>query len=440
MAGRCSIWPVQKRSAAKRSAEIPLLLTLFSYDWDEWATERLQDQYRFETAGFDLFSFPDNRRLVSFNIQAWVDRLARRFQDHKLTGVVSNHEQFGALAAALLSEKLGLPGTKPEAILRCQHKLVVREVLDKVAPEANLKYYLLPCEYGELPPENLEYPLFVKPIKAAFSVLAKRIESREELIDHTRFGFFELWIIKRLVKPFNDVAQRRIKATHAHHMIVEQPIRADQFNLDGYVYRGHCQMFGVVDSIMYPGTQAFKRFAYPSKLPLEVQNRALQVAAVFLREIGFDHGMFNMEFFYDQQLDKLTVIEFNPRLASQLADLYHRVDGRDIHAMNMALASGQDPAEVPTRKPLGGAAASFVIRTFDGDSDLRVPTATDLQWLKANFEEAIMIHFPKSKSGLKRELKWLGSHRHAVFHLHGDDEADLLRKYERVCTHFDWPA
>jgi ATP-grasp domain len=418
----------------------PLLLTLFSYDWDQWATDRLQSSYRFETAGFDLFSFPDNRRLISFDIQAWVDGLARRFKHRGLSGVVSNHEQFGALAAALLSEKLGLPGTKPEAILRCQHKLVVRQVLDRVAPHANLRYYLLPCEYGELPPENLEYPLFVKPIKAAFSVLAKRIESREELIAHTRFGFFELWIIKRLVKPFNDVAQRRIQATHAHHMIVEQPIRAEQFNLDGYVYRGQCEMFGVVDSIMYPGTQAFKRFAYPSKLPAEVQQRAHQVAAAFLKEIEFDHGMFNMEFFYDSTLDKLTVIEFNPRLASQLADLYYRVDGRDVHAMGMVLANGDDPRSVPLRPPLGGAAASFVVRTFDGDSDLRTPTPADLDWLKANFEEAIMIHFPKSGSGLKRELKWLGSHRHAVFHLHGADEADLNRQYQRVCSRFGWPA
>ena len=422
------------------SATNPLILTLFSYDWDQWATDRLQTEYRFETAGFDLFSFPDNRRLISFNIQAWVENLARRFRKLDLAGVVSNHEQFGALAAALLSERLGLPGTKPEAILRCQHKLVVREVLEKVAPEANLKFYLLPCEYGELPPENLEYPLFVKPIKAAFSVLAKRIESREELIEHTRFGFFELWIIKRLVKPFNDVAQRRIEATHAHHMIVEQPIRADQFNLDGYVYRGECRMFGVVDSIMYPGTQAFQRFAYPSRLPASVQQRAHQVASAFLREIEFDHGMFNMEFFYDAQADKITVIEFNPRLASQLADLYHRVDGRDVHAMNIALAAGRDPATVPLRKPLGGAAASFVIRTFDEDTDLREPNQTDLDWLKSNFEEAIMIHFPKSKSGLKRELKWLGSHRHAVFHLHGDDEIDLNRKYKRVCSRLGWPS
>lgn len=418
----------------------PLILTLFSYDWDLNAIARLGEQYEFQSDGFDLFTFPDNRRLLYFDIEAWVAKLADRYRDRAPAAVLSHNEQFGALAASLLAEKLGLAGTKPEAVLRTQHKLVVRQTLDRVAPQANLAYFILDCEYGELPPDNLSYPLFVKPIKAAFSVLAKRIESRAELIAHTRFGWFEVWIIKRLVKPFNDVAQRRINAVHAHHMIVEEPIKAAQFNLDGYVYQGKTELLGVVDSIMYPGTQAFLRFAYPSKLATAVQLRALDVASRFLAEVGFDHGFFNMEFFYDERSDRLTVIEFNPRLASQLADLYQRVDGRDVHAMTIALAMGHDPKSVPRQKPRGGAAASFVIRTFNDRTELQTPQVADRQWLARNFDDSILIYFGKSRSGLKRELKWLGSHRHAVFHLHGDDEADLRRKQQRVCAHFNWPA
>jgi biotin carboxylase len=418
----------------------PLILTLFSYDWDLNAIARLSQDFEFVSDGFDLFAFPDNRRLLYFDIEDWVTKLAVRHGPQAPAGVLSHNEQFGALAAALLAEKLGLPGTKPEAILRTQHKLVMRQILERVAPQANLAYYMLDCEYGELPPDNLHYPLFVKPIKAAFSVLAKRIDSREELIAHTRFGWFEQWIIKRLVKPFNDVARRRIDAVHAHHMIVEEPIKAAQFNLDGYVYQGKTELLGVVDSIMYPGTQAFLRFAYPSKLAPAVQQRALEVARRFLTEAEFDHGFFNMEFFYQPATDRLTVIEFNPRLASQLADLYQRVDGRDVHAMTIALARGLDPKSVPLQAPQGGAAASFVIRTFDAHSALRIPALADRQWLNRAFQDPILIHFPKSRSGLKRELKWLGSHRHAVFHLHGADEAELRSNYQQVCGHFKWPG
>jgi hypothetical protein len=55
----------------------------------------------------------------------------------------------------------------------------------------------------------------------------------------------------------------------------------------------------VVDAVMYPGTQAFMRWEHPSRLAAQVQARALDVAQRFLAAVGFDHGMFNIEFFHD---------------------------------------------------------------------------------------------------------------------------------------------
>lgn len=417
------------------------VLTLFCYDWDAAGLAPLADRYRFHHEGFDLFTFPSNARLLVFDMPAWVDSLARRHGDKDLVAVLSHNEQFGALAAAMLARRLGLPGPSPESIVRCQHKLMCRQLLDQVAPEANLRYRLLECEYGEMPPTDLDYPLFIKPIKAAYSVLARRIERYEELVAHTRFGFFETWIIKRLVKPFDDVAHALLEPpVAAHRMMVEEPVRAAQFNLDGWVHRGRTHALGVCDEIMYPGTQAFLRFAYPSSLPPAAQARALDVAERFLRAAGFDNGFFNMEFFYDAASDELKVIEFNPRLASQLADLYARVDGRQVHAMTLALAGGHDPSTVPCLPARGGAAASFVFRRFDGRGPDRLPDVADRAWLARESPDALLLTFPKSAAGLRREMKWLGSHRYAVLHLHGDDEADLRRRYESVCRRVGWPA
>ncbi len=415
------------------------VLTLFGYDWDALAIAERQDRYRLLHAGFDLFSFPQNARLLWFDIQAWVDGLARRHQG-QLAGVVSHNEQFGALAAALLAERMGLPGTAPDAILRCQHKLAMRELLQEVAPAANLPFFLLPFEYGEAPPEALEYPLFVKPIKAAYSVLARRVASREELAALTRFGRFETWIIRRLVKPFDDVADQRVHfPVNANHMLAEQPFSGAQFNLDGYLIAGELRPLGVVDSIMYRGTQAFLRFSYPSKLPEAVQQRAIDVARRFLKAAGFTHGFFNMEFFYDSATDALKVIEFNPRLASQLADLYHRVTGQDVYTMAIALACGHDPAKLPRLPPRGGAAASFVFRRFDGQAP---PAASPpgLAWLRRAHPDALLLRFPRHGASLARELKWLGSHRYAVLHLHGRDEADLFERFQEACARLGWPA
>jgi hypothetical protein len=89
------------------------------------------------------------------------------------------------------------------------------------------------------------------------------------------------------------------------------------------------------------------------------------VARRFLAAVGFDHGLFNMEFFHDPVSDKLTVIEFNPRMASQFSDLYLRVDGVTCTAWRWNWPTGGTRPLLPRAVPGAGAAASFVYRSFD---------------------------------------------------------------------------
>jgi biotin carboxylase len=423
-------------SAATRRAGL-----LFDYEWDARAHAALGETWRFDRAGFDLFSFPSNARLIAFDLERFAAAQARRARHRGWSGVLSHHEQFGALAAALVAEAAGLPGPRPEAILACQHKLHARRVLQRVAPEANLPVEPLDVAYGDDIPDGLNYPAFVKPVKAAFSVLATRVETREQLQAHTRFGWRELWVIRRLVEPFERVARQRLPdAGSAHRMMLEAPVQAPQYNLDGYVHRGQLHTLGVVDAVMYPGTQAFMRWEVPSRLDPAVQARAADVARRFLEAVGFDDGMFNMEFFHDPVSDKLTVIEFNPRLASQFGDLYRRVDGVDPHAMALALATGQDPATVPRGPPQAGAAASFVYRAFDTASLPPMPTWSQRRRLAHEFPDSLLFLFPKQGHSLQRDFKWLGSHRYGIVHLGGHDRSQLQRRCLEASAVLGWPA
>jgi hypothetical protein len=422
----------------------PRVGLLFSYDWDETAFERHAvgqgGRYRFDRGGFDLFSFPSNARLIGFDLERFADRMAQRGRRRGWQGVVSHHEQFGALASALAAERLGLPGVKPEAVIACQHKLYTRQVLAKVAPEANVRATALDAVYGGPIPADLVYPSFVKPIKAAYSVLAKRVASAAELHAHTRFSARELWVIRRLVEPFERVAQKRLPGLcSAHRMMLEEPMLAPQYNLDGYVWQGRVRALGVTDEVMYPGTQAFMRFDFPSRLPPAVQQRALGVAERFLKAVGFDHGFFNMEFFYCGMSDRMAVIEFNPRLASQLADLYQRVLGVDAHAMSLAMAQGRDPASVPRSAPQGGAASSFVFRAFSEEAIPAAPHAWQRARLHREMPDVLLLPFGKSGHGLAREFKWLGSHRYGVMHLAGRNEHHLRERCEAACRILGWP-
>ena len=431
-------------------------LLLFNYDWDADGFARIAKARgqtwakSFSARGFDLFSFPSNAHLVLFDLDRFVNKLAKQAKQAGWMAVSSQHEQFGALAAAMLAEKMGWPGTPPAAVVACQHKLYARQVLQQVCPEANVTFQRMPAAYGEPVPDGLVYPTFVKPVKAAFSVLAKIVHSQEELHQFTRFGAYELWVIKRLVEPFEGIAKKLLpQAGTAHSMILETPANtatAQQYSLDGVAFQGDIKPLGVVDAVMYPGTQTFMRFDYPSRLPPSIQDRALDVATKFLNAIGYSHGLFNMEFFYDAEADKLTVIEFNPRMASQFADLYLRVDGIDLYAMALELAHGRDPWLLPRHLPTAQVATSAVYRVFDSAQPTlqqtipAMPSEAQLLDLKQQFIDHLLLSFPKTGGSTARDFKWLGSYRYGILHLGGQSEADLKSNLEVASELLVWPA
>jgi hypothetical protein len=416
-------------------------LVLFNYDWDRLGFGRWAAEFPHDHAGFDLFSFPSNARLAGFDLTRFVDRLARRAPRAGWQAVTSNHEQFGALATALLAERMGWPGTSVRAVLACQHKLHARRVLQEVAPEANTGFALLASRYGEPVPDDIAYPVFVKPVKAAFSVLARGVRNRDELMALTRFGAWELWVIRHLVEPFERISRERLpEAGSAHRMLLEQPVNARQYNLDGYVFGGELRELGVVESVMYPGTQAFMRFAFPCSLPAAGRVRAIDVARRFLGAVGFSHGLFNMEFFYDAAQDRLTVIEFNPRMTSQFSDLYLRVDGVDLHRIALELAHGRDPAVLPRAARTAGAAASFVYRCFDPAARPPMPVPARQREMVRQFPDAMLFCFPKSAGQIERDFKWLGSYRYGIVHLGGRDQADLAARCANASELLGWAA
>ena len=206
---------------------LPAVGLLFNHDWDADAFAALSDRARFDSAGFDLLSFPSNAALIHFDLARFAAQQARRGAQRGWAAVLSHHEQFGALAAALVAEQLGLPGATPESVLAAQHKLHARQVLQSVAPEANIDFQALDVPYGDDMPHSLHYPTYVKPVKAAFSVLARQVDNRDELQAHTRFGRRELWVIRRLVEPFDRIARQRLPlAGTAHRLMLEAPIPA----------------------------------------------------------------------------------------------------------------------------------------------------------------------------------------------------------------------
>ncbi|HEX4859433.1 MAG TPA: ATP-grasp domain-containing protein [Usitatibacteraceae bacterium] len=421
------------------------ILVLFDADWDRLQLEKAArdasgNGVRLHFEGFDLFSFPSNARLLWFDILAFVDRLAKKYGCLPLHGVTSSNEQFGALAAALLAERLGLPGTDPNAVIAAQHKYIARRIIGEAVPEANIPFAAFPYTFRSAAEVGLAFPCFVKPVKAAYSVLARRVDRFEDLQAHMRFHPWEKYIIKRLVRPFNDVVRRRTAFdVDAHWMLAEELVDGLQINVDGAAVNGKVHILGVVDAVMYPGTDQFMRFEYPSRLPAGQLANARDSARRIIEALGIGHGLFNVEMRVCRSSGHCKLIEVNPRMAAQFSDLYEKVDGINLHALALELAAGEAP-DLRGGRGKYAVATSFVFRKFDGTTVARTPSSENLQWLREFDPDAFLALFIKTGGGLKREMKWLGSHRYATLNMGAESEPALMEKYRLVKERFGFEA
>jgi len=419
----------------------PLILVLFAQEYDELGLAPLiakHADYEFVREGFDLFTFPENARLLWFNVERFVAQLAHKYRNREIAAVASTHEQFGALAASLLSQKLNLPGAPLKALLTAQHKYLARQIHSRVLPDAVPPFCGFRYDADVSEAITIDYPIFVKPVKAAFSVLAKRCADEAALRAHLKFRLWEKFIIKRLTWPFRRVSRLHLDCEiDADCFIAEGCVdNALQVCVDGYAHNGEVHIVGTVDSVMYPGTQSFMRFEYPSQLGADQVAKLEEVAKRAVEAVGFSHGLFNVELFFDPQTERITIIEINPRMAGQFSDLYERVDGKSLWALELDLALGRTP-EFPHRQGKFGSAASFVFREFGG-AVMYAPPAPQQQWLSKTYADARLFLDLKHGTSRARETKWLGNYRYALVHMGGRDHDDLMARFADVCEHLDF--
>lgn len=413
------------------------ILVLFPDEWDRAAAldDRYRGRYEFLFEGFDLFSFPDNARLFTFDALAFVECMVRKYRGRSLDGVVTSDEQFGPFLASLIGQRLGLAHTPLAAILTIQHKFYAREAFQRIAPESNPRFGLVRRGFERADEVPMAYPFYIKPAKAAFSVLARRVDSFDELYAHTRFGWFERAIIERLVRPFADVmwAHSQLRED-PYSMVCEEIAHGRQFTANGFARQGKVTMLGTVDSIMYPGTDQFQRFQYPSSLPAGELARIDSLATRLIEGMEFTHGMFNVEMRIDPQTGALGIIEINPRAAGQFYDLFERVDGYSLFEALLALDCGEEPV-VLRRQGRQRHAASFVLRDLTGEGLSHWPSTAEIDALQARHPDARVMIYRKRGADLAREMKWLGSYRYGVFNLGGTTLEDMFGQFHRLCAH-----
>lgn len=354
--------------------------------------------------------------LWPLNVVRFIERAAHHFRG--VDGVIGTDEFLGCGVAAGIARLLGLPGPSPEAVLRCQHKYYSR-----VAQGPYAVPFTLVNPFNLRPPE-LAFPLFVKPVRGTTSVFARRVDSFDDLRAFLNFSTIERFIGTRVLHTFNQMlAHFTTFHLNANYFLAEQLLHGDLVTVEGFVCRGRPEIIGITDSIMYPGTMSFMRFDYPSRLPLDVQQRMTGIAGALALRLGLDDTLFNVEMFHDD--GAIHVVEVNPRMAYQFADLYEKVDGMNSYDIQVALALGEEPKVVRGRGPYGRA-SSFVFRKFE---DARIVRMPDPARVTSIFPDARVMLYGRPGDRLSQQ-KGVESYRYAVMNLGGRDERDLFARFQ----------
>ena len=213
--------------------------------------------------------------------------------------------------------------------------------------------------------------------------------------------------------------------------IAEVPLRGVQVTVDGFVQGGQVTVMGVVDSVMFPGTQSFQRFEYPSTLPESVSARMADITRRFVQGSGLDHSCFNVEMFYEAETDHISIIELNPRMSYQFSDLYARVDGLSLIDVQLALATGRSVPWVPGSGP-DRAAASFVGRQFVDGRVSRVPSDGEIHAAYEAFPSAHIEVLCKVGERLSELPQDMGSFRYSITNLAARDREALFSDHARL--------
>jgi biotin carboxylase len=354
-----------------------------------------------------------------------MEAIIAKVADTALAGIITTDDYPGSALAAAIAKRLGLPGPDPGVTLICQHKYLARLEQAKLVPQAVPQFTLIDVAPDAPLPQNLRFPLFVKPVKSFFSIGAERVDTKSALA-----ALLPRWAaLSQFFAPLDEMLQRYTgESIGTKRLIAESLLKGEQVTVEGFVYDGKATIMGVVDSVMFPGTIAFARFDYPSALPEGVQQRMAAIAATLMTGLGFDNGLFNIEMMYDLERDQVSIIEINPRMASQFADLYEKVDGTNSYSILLDIAQGRTP-RFTRRQGRYAFAASIVLRSFEDHFVAALPSGADLEHLARDYPDIRIELLASEGLKLSAEMQDGHSYRYGIVNLGGRDRADVLAQF-----------
>lgn len=373
---------------------------IFVVGLDEFNLVKLKSLPRAAEYNFEaLLRYEEIRGVKSYSFGELLEKAEAKLRafDGTIDAIVGYFDFPISDMVPMLCRERGLTSASLESVVKCEHKywsrLEQKESIPKNIPNFNL---FDPFDEKALEKISLEYPFWIKPIKSFRSFLGFKINSDRQFYESVAIIRDH---IEKISEPFNDLLEylnlpEEVASVAGRDCLAEEIISGRQCTLEGYVFRGDINIYGVVDSIRYPHSSTFSRYQYPSKLPQHAQQEMIDVTKQFVKHIGYDNAPFNAEFFYDEKQEKAWFLEINPRISQSHGDLFDKVDGMPHHEIMVDLALGNQP-QFPHRQGKYKCAAKFLERRFQDELVVKVPSEEEIATLQQELPDTLVDVFVK---------------------------------------------
>lgn len=405
-------------------------------------TSRLLDTVRGaeELEFHQLLDYDGVTDLENHSIPEMMDGASKVLRDFEgsIDGIIAYWDFPSTCLQPVLREQFGLPGPTLDTVLKAEHKYWSRIHQERAAPEMTPGYAAVdPAAADAL--EKIEarvaYPFFIKPVEAHSSVLGYGIESREDfkkVLPEVRdniglFGdpFSEVLSLARELP--DEIAEMGGKA-----IIAEEIVSGHQCTLEGYEHGGEVVVYGEIDTLKVPGGFSLARYQYPSRLPRSVLDRMRRAATRVVGEMGYQNEPFNIEFFWNEETDRIWFLEFNTRTSKSHFPLFYMVDGVSQQQVPINLQLGRAP-DMPHREGDYPMAAKFMMREEKDGVVTRAPSGDEVADLEKRFP-GTFIKMEVAKGDRLSDLPYQEEYTFetgAVF-VGGESQERIERRYDEI--------
>jgi len=372
------------------------------------------------------------RGVEKLDMKSLINKAFERIDEHgKIDAIVSYYDFPGTSLVPIIAEKYNLPAPTLESMMKCEHKYWSRLEQNKVIAHSVPTFKAFdPFDDRAYQHIELIPPFWIKPIKSYRSFLAYKINSEyqfndlmEEVREHIHF----------MSEPFNHIFQNynlpQEYANMKETMIAETPITGFQCTVEGYVYNGEVVVYGIVDSLREEDRSSFTRYEYPSSLPQEIQFRMADLTRRAITQVGLNNSPFNIEFFYNNTVNQIFLLEINPRISQAHTDIFEKIHGISHHSIMLNLALGRRPKALEY-KGKHRIASNFMLRTYEPGKVKEVPSKEQIDKLMKKYPELEMkVHVKKGMhlSDLYGQDSY--SYELANIFLGARNQEELLEKY-----------